>query len=140
MKDPEVIELRNRFTIGICAAILFCIPAIFAFNNAFGNNHSKVYEMILKKDNFVVVLESKKCSKCDMVKSVLDSKGVSYFEFNIDKEDDYYKILKRFELDESQVKTPGIMFIVEGKLNSFMFDISKEDEVISYVELNKLGN
>ena len=85
MKESEVIELRNRFTIGICAAILFCIPAIFAFNNAFGNNHSKPYKMILQKDNFVLLLESKKCSKCDMVKSVLDSKGVSYFELNDEK-------------------------------------------------------
>lgn len=139
MKDPEVIELRNRFTIGICAAILFCIPAIFAFNNAFGNNHSKVYKMILDKDNFVVMVESKKCSKCDMVKSVLDSKGVSYFELNIDKDDDFYKILKRLNLREEEVLTPGLMFIVEGKLNSFMFDIRSEDEVLSYLDLNKLG-
>ena len=43
MKDPEVIELRNRFTIGICAAILFCIPAIFAFNNAFGNKRTIIW-------------------------------------------------------------------------------------------------
>ena len=139
MKDPEVIELRNRFTIGICAAILFCIPAILAYNNFFGNNHSKVYKMILAKDNFVVMLEGKKCSKCDMVKSTLDSKGVSYFEFNIDKDDDYYKILKRFNLREEDVSAPGIMFIVEGKLNSFMFDINSESEVLKYIELNKLG-
>ena len=79
MKDLEVIVFRNRFTIGICAAILFCNPAIFAFNNAFGNNHSKVYKMILNKDNFVVVFESK---KCDMVKNTFDSKCVSYFELN----------------------------------------------------------
>ena len=139
MKDPEVIELRNRFTIGICAAILFCIPAILAFNNFFGNNHSKPYKMILQKDNFVLMLESKKCDKCDMVKAVLDSKGVSYFELNIDKEDDYYKILKRFNLEDEDVSTPGIMFIVEGQLYSFMFDISTEYEFLKYVELNKLG-
>lgn len=139
MKDPEVIELRNRFTIGICAAILFCIPAILAFNNFFGNNHSKPYKMILQKENFVLLLESNKCSKCDMVKSVLDSKGVSYFELNIDKDDDYYKILKRFNMNEEDVSTPGIMFIVEGKVYSFMFDIKSEDEVLSYIELNKLG-
>ena len=82
MKDLEVIELKNRFTIGICAAILFCIPAIFAFNNAFGNNHSKVYMMILNKDIFVVVFESK---KCDIVKNTLESKGVLYFELNDEK-------------------------------------------------------
>lgn len=139
MKDPEVIELRNRFTIGICAAILFCIPAIFAFNNAFGNNHSKPYKMILNKDNFILVLESRKCSKCDMVKSVLDSKEVSYFELNIDKEDDFYKILKRFNMNEEEVSTPGIMFIVEGKLYSFMFDIKSQEEVLNYIDLNKLG-
>ena len=136
MKDPEVIELRNRFTIGICAAILFCIPAIFAFNNAFGNNHSKVYKMILNKDNFVVVFESKKCDKCDMVKNTLDSKGVSYFELNVDKEDDFYKILKRFNMKEEEVVTPGILFIVDGKLYSYMFDINSEEEVLNYIELN----
>ena len=102
MKDPEVIELRNRFTIGICAAILFCIPAILAFNNFFGNNHSKPYKMILQKDNFVLLLESKKCSKCDMVKSVLDSKGVSYFELNIDKDDDYYKKIAKENADSNE--------------------------------------
>ena len=139
MKDPEVIELRNKFTIGICAAILFSIPAIFAFNNFFGNNFSKVYKMILSKDSFVVMVESKKCSKCDMVKTALESKGVSYFELNIDKDDDYYKILKRFNLEDEDVSTPGIMFIVEGQLYSFMFDISTENEVLKYVELNKLG-
>ena len=139
MKDPEIVELRNKFTIGICAAILFCIPAIWAFNNFFGNNHSKPYKMILQKENFVLMLESNKCDKCDMVKSVLDSKGVSYFELNIDKEDDYYKILKRFNLEDEDVLTPGIMFIVEGQLYSFMFDISTENEVLKYVELNKLG-
>ena len=95
--------------------------------------------MILQKENFVLLLESKKCRKCDMVKSVLDSKGVSYFELNIDKEDDFYKILKRFNMNEEEVSTPGIMFIVEGKLYSFMFDIKSQEEVLNYIDLNKLG-
>ena len=38
--------------------------------------------MILNKDNFVVVFESK---KCDMVKNTLESKGVSYSELNDEK-------------------------------------------------------
>ena len=74
-----------------------------------------------------------------MVKNTLESKGVSYFELNVDKEDDFYKILKRFNMKEEEVVTPGILFIVDGKLYSYMFDINSEEEVLNYIELNKLG-
>ena len=42
-------------------------------------------------------------------------------------------------MKEEEVVTPGILFIVEGKLYSYIFDVKSQEEVLNYIELNKLG-
>ena len=59
---------------------------------------------------------------------------------NIDKTKDYLNILKRLNLSEDVVTRPGIIYVDEGKLYSYLFDIESDEQVNDYIELNKLEN
>lgn len=140
MNDPELIELRNKFLLGILVAVVFCVPIIVFMSKNMVTNDSDIYSYIKNKETFIIFVDEKRCSACDDVQDILDNKNVSYYEMNIDKTKDYLSILKRLNLSEEIVTTPGIIYVDEGKLYSYLFDIESDEQVNNYIELNKLEN
>ena len=140
MNDPELIELRNKFLLGILVAVVFCVPIIVFMSKNMVTNDSDIYSYIKNKETFIIFVDEKRCSACDEVREILDNKNVSYYEMNIDKTKDYLSILKRLNLSEEIVTTPGIIYVDEGKLYSYLFDIESDEQVNNYIELNKLEN
>ena len=140
MNDPELIELRNKFLLGILVAVVFCVPIIVFMSKNMVTNDSDIYSYIKNKETFIIFVDEKRCSACDDVRDILDNKNVSYYEMNIDKTKDYLSILKRLNLSEEIVTTPGIIYVDEGKLYSYLFDIESDEQVNNYIELNKLEN
>ena len=140
MNDPELIELRNKFLLGILVAVVFCVPLIVFMSKNMVTNDSDIYSYIKNRETFIIFVEEKRCSECDNVKDILDSKNVSYYVLNIDKTNDYLSILKRLNLSEDSVTTPGIIYVDEGKLYSYLFNIADDEQVNNYISLNKLEN
>lgn len=138
MNDPEVIELKNRFLLGVFIAAVFCIPLIL-FMCKFVPVDTDVYKYIKQGESLVIFVEEDKCDKCDNVKNILDNNNVSYFV--LDKEsNDYYKILDRLRFEDSFVRTPGLIFVRDGKLGAYIFEINTKEDVQEFIDLNKLKN
>ena len=138
MRDPEVIDLIKRTFLGIIIAIVFCGPMMVFFAKV-APADTEIYKMIKNDDSFVIFVEEKKCDKCADAKNILDSYNVSYFILS-EKDKNYYDILNRFKLDVEMVKSPGLMFVENGELRSFIFDISDQNDIKDFVEINKLEN
>ena len=140
MNDPELIELRNKFLLGILVAVVFCVPIIVFMSKNMVTNDSDIYSYIKNRETFIIFVEEKRCSECYKVQDILASKNVSYYVLNIDKTNDYLSILKRLNLSEDSVTTPGIIYVDEGKLYSYLFNIADDEQVNNYISLNKLEN
>ena len=140
MNDPELIELRNKFLLGILVAVVFCVPIIVFMSKNMVTNDSDIYSYVKSRETFIIFVEEKRCSACDDVRQILDNKNVSYYVMDIDKTKDYLNILKRLNLSEDVVTRPGIIYVDEGKLYSYLFDIESDEQVNNYIELNKLEN
>ena len=138
MRDPEVIDLIKRTFLGIIIAIVFCGPMMVFFAKV-APADTEIYKMIKNDDSFVIFVEVKKCDKRADAKNILDSYNVSYFILS-EKDKNYYDILNRFKLDVEMVKSPGLMFVENGELRSFIFDISDQNDIKDFVEINKLEN
>ena len=139
MNDPELIELRNKFLLGIVIAVVFCTPLFIFMNKSFGSNESKIYKMMKQRDSFVVFTYDKKCDTCDGVRKMLDENNLPYFELNIDKAKDLDKILKWLKINEDVV-SPGLIYVKDGFLGAYIFEIKTEDDVIDFIKLNNLRN
>ena len=139
MNDPELIELRNKFLLGIVIAVIFCTPLFIFMNKSFGSNESKIYKMMKQRESFVVFTYDKKCDTCDGVKNMLDKKKLPYFELNVDKAKDLDKILKWLNIN-SEIESPGLIYVKDGFLGAYIFDIKTEEDVNDFIKLNKLGN
>ena len=140
MNDPELIELRIKFLLGILVAVVFCVPIIVFMSKNMVTNDSDIYSYVKSRETFIIFVEEKRCSACDDVKQILDNKNVSYYVMDIDKTKDYLNILKRLNLSKDVVTRPGIIYVDEGKLYSYLFDIESDEQVNNYIELNKLEN
>ena len=138
MRDPEVIDLIKRTFLGIIIAIVFCGPMMVFFAKI-APADTEIYKMIKNDDSFIIFVDDKKCDKCEEVKNILDSYNVSYFILN-EKDKNYYDILNRFKLKTEMVKSPGLMFVQDGELRAFIFDISDKNDIKDFVEINKLEN
>ncbi len=138
MRDPEVIDLIKRTFLGIIIAIVFCGPMMVFFAKI-APADTEIYKMIKNDDSFVIFVDNKKCDKCEEVKNILDSYNASYFILN-EKDKNYYDILNRFKLKTEMVKSPGLMFVQDGELRAFIFDISDKNDIKDFVEINKLEN
>ena len=138
MRDPEVIDLIKRTFLGIIIAIVFCGPMMVFFAKV-APADTEIYKMIKNDDSFVIFVEVKKCDKRADAKNILDSYNVSYFILS-EKDKNYYDILNRSQLDVEMVKSPGLMFVENGELRSFIFDISDQNDIKDFVEINKLEN
>ena len=129
MDSEEFIELRNRFLVGLLIAGICSFLLIFLLTSKLGNYDSKVLKEINRKKTFFVLLtNSKDCSKCDNYLKKIDKLDVVYYNYDLSKESDYTDILKRIGLSENVVELPGIIYIKNGEMVANIMGID-DDEV-----------
>ncbi len=129
MDSEEFIELRNRFLFGLLIAGICSFLLIFLLASKLGNYDSKVLKEINRKKTFFVLLtNSKDCSKCDNYLKKIDKLDVVYYNYDLSKENDYTDFLKKIDLSENVVVTPAIIYIKNGEMVANIMDIN-DDEV-----------
>ena len=134
MKDPEFIELRNRFFAGVFVSLLFIIPLfIFMYKTYIS---SDAMTMINNKKTFVMFVVSNNCSECDLVKDLLKDKNIKFTTVNSDTNKDYSAIMSRMTILNKKEKYPFIVYVEYGKMKANLFDITSEsdlDEIFSFI-------
>lgn len=137
MNDPEFIMLRNRFIIGLIAALVFTIPLTFFFINKLVDKPSKILEEITNQETMLILVTEDDCASCQKVEKVLQENEVAYNRLNKDTDSKYSQILKEIDVTESDITPPTIVYLVDGKLNSSLVTTTKK-EVLLYIEYNNL--
>lgn len=139
MRDPEFIQLRNRFLMALVIALIFTIPMILFVVNRFNEKPSKIIEKINKKENIIVLVTEENCPSCINNKNILKDNNVSFYEINKDDDKNTYEIiLRKISMSKSDVTPPTVIYIEEGTLYSSLVNPS-EEELKSYLDYNKFS-
>lgn len=139
MRDPEFIQLRNRFLMALGVALIFTIPMLLFVVNRFNEKPSKVIESINKKENIVVLITEENCQNCLNNKNILKDNNVSFYELNKDNDKTTFEVmLRKISMSASDVTPPTIIYIEEGKLSSSLVN-SSDEELQSYLDYNKFS-
>lgn len=139
MRDPEFIQLRNRFLMALGVALIFTIPMLLFVVNRFNEKPSKVIESINKKENIIVLITEENCQNCLNNKNILKDNNVSFYELNKDNDKTTFQVmLRKISMSASDVTPPTIIYIEEGKLSSSLVN-SSDEELQSYLDYNKFS-
>lgn len=140
MKDPEFIQLRNRFLIALLVTLIFTIPMLFFVINRFSVKPSKIIRSVNNKEDVVVLVTENNCSKCEKTSKILKDNKVKYIEINRSIENNNYEtILKKIEMSKDDILPPTIIYIKKGTLDSSLVPAS-EEEILMYLDYNKLSS
>jgi glutaredoxin len=142
MHDPEFIELRRKFTLGLVVSILFVVPLLIFFINKLNFSDSETLKSIKNQESIVIFYIDESCRKttCKSIEKYLKKLNVDYEVINIDSDSDYSIILRKLDITEKEISVPTLMYIENGSLNSTLVDISTEEEISSFVSYNNLSN
>lgn len=133
MKDPEFIELRNKFFLGVFIFLVFAIPIFFFLKNKILISDSSLLKSINKKNSVLILLTENKCNRCNKSKEVLNKVGINYYVLNKDKERDYNTIIYKLELDKD-IQIPSLIYVEEGKVYAYIDNIKSEKEITDFID------
>lgn len=137
--NEELIELRNRFLIGMAVALVFCIPFLFVFINKFGDKPSKIIKSINNEESMVLLITEDKCDDCISIENILKENAVNYTLLNKDRELKYEEILRKIDIPKSDVTPPTVIYLDSGTLHSSLVN-PDADELLSFIDFNELSS
>lgn len=138
MKDPEFIELRNKFIFGLIIIIVFTIPIYFIFKNKIFTDNSKIIKAINNNDRIAILVIENRCNRCSKVKDILNDKEAKYYVLNKDKDSNYKKILKKLDIIEEDIVAPAIIYVEKGKVITTYVDINSKSALNKFIKNYKL--
>lgn len=135
MKDPEFIDLKNRFLKGLGIIILFLIPSFFVIRNKLLVPTSSILKVIREEESSFVFVTRNKCKECKKAEKII-KKEIEYLVLNQDTDNNYQRILRKLNLTSEEITPPSIIYIEEGKVKSILV-INDEEELELYIENNR---
>lgn len=137
MKDPEFIELRNKFLIGLGVVLLFCIPLFIFILKNFNNKESDISKELKEDKSMLIFIESNNCSKCSLMNEALKKYGLKYYILNSDSSSEYEEMITSLDLDKKTMVAPAIIYVQNGKMYSNIVDIRSVDELNNFMKYVK---
>lgn len=138
MKDPEFVQLRNKFFIGVIISLAIAVPLIIFLYKSYAS--SDVLTLINKKETFTILVTSNDCDNCELVSDILDDYDVDYKKLNRDKTKDYNEIMKKLDIENKREVFPIIVYVEDGNMKANLFDISSEKMVSEFLNFHKIIN
>ena len=86
-----------------------------------------------KNDSMVILVIENKCDRCNKSREVLNELNVNYFILNKDTERDYNSIIRKLNI-EDEIQVPSIIYVDEGNLYSYIYNIRNKKEITDFVE------
>lgn len=128
MKDPEFIQLKNRFLFGLLIALLMGSILIFVAYKSFTGTNSKVYNYINKNNKSIILVIDNKCKNCDEIKNVLDNNKYKYYLYNRSK--DYSNNIESIlNIDNLGIEIPSLIYLENKRVSSFISNVSDSEEI-----------
>lgn len=138
MRDPEFVELRNRFLFGVLISIVFFVPVILFLYRFYAN--SDVFTLINDKKTFTMLVTSNDCDNCKMAEESLKKYDIDYKILNSDTAKDYGDIMNKLQIDNANKDYPIIVYIENGVMKSNLFNITDEKIIDDFLTFHKISN
>lgn len=138
MRDPEFIQLRNRFLFGILIVLIFAVPIIIFLVRTYGG--SSVLHRVEKKETFTILVTSNSCDKCSLVNDILKEKNVDFVKLNSSTNKDYDEIMRKLNIENKREEFPILVYVKDGEMLANLFSINSEGNVVEFLEFHGLNN
>ena len=138
MRDPEFIQLRNRFLFGVGLVILFMIPITIFLVKTYGV--SSVLTKVNRKETFTIVVTSKNCDNCKLVYDILKDNDVKFVKINSSTNKNYEEIMQKLNIVNKREEFPVIIYVKDGVMQANLFSINSEKMVLDFIEYHGLNN
>ena len=138
MRDPEFIQLRNRFLFGVGLVILFMIPITIFLVKTYGV--SSVLTKVNRKETFTIVVTSKNCDNCKFVYDILKDNDVKFVKLNSSTNKNYEEIMQKLNIVNKREEFPVIIYVKDGVMQANLFSINSEKMVLDFIEYHGLNN
>ena len=128
MRDPEFIELRKKFTLGIIIVLLISIPFLIFITKKFMVETSPIIKGINENKTMLVLVEKVDCDTCKDIENIIDSYGVKYYKLNSQSDRNYLTVLHKLGITTKDILEPTLVYINEGK-----YSVNSAEDVKSYL-------
>lgn len=136
MKDPEFIQLRNRFLLGVVISICLAVPLMLFLIKSYGA--SNVATKLNKKEDFVLLVTSNNCDRCKSVGKILDNKDIKFSKMNVSTTKDSDMVMKKLGITNNREVYPIIVYIKDGKMVANLYVENNEKEVAEFLKFHKI--
>ncbi len=136
MRDPEFIQLRNRFLLAVGICIVLLVPLFLFFFNKLNQDDSKVIKAIKKEETFFLLVTGKETPSS--YKRIIKRNGVNYKTLDSYNKSNYTSLLRILDVPNSDIIPPAILYIQNGQLRSIL-NIQEEKEIEEFIENFKGG-
>ena len=133
MRDPEFVELRKRFGIGILVILVFAIPFLIFITKKFMAETSPIINGINNEQSMIVFVEKANCDDCKIVENALNEYGVEYYKLNSSSERNYKTILHKINITTTDIDEPTLLYIEDGKFYAALVSIKAREEVTNFL-------
>lgn len=138
MRDPEFVELRNKFFFGMLVVIIFAIPIMIFLVKTYGS--SSVLTKIEKDEDLVILVTAKDCDNCDLVKDILKDKDIKFSKLNSSTNKDYSEIMRKLDIENKREEFPILIYVEDGEMKANLFSIDSKEKVEDFIEFHGLNN
>lgn len=136
MKDPEFIQLKNRFLLGVVISLCLAVPLMLFLIKSYGG--SSALDKLNKKDEFVLLITSNKCSECKSVEKILDNKDVKITKMNVSTTKDSAEVMRRLGISNTREVYPIVVYVKDGKMIANLYVEKNESDVEKFLEFHKI--
>lgn len=138
MRDPEFVELRNKFFFGMLVVIIFAIPIMIFLVKTYGS--SNVLTKIEKDEDLVILVTANTCDNCDLVKDILKDKDIKFSKLNSSTNKDYSEIMRKLDIENKREEFPILIYVEDGEMIANLFSIDSKEKVEDFIEFHGLNN
>lgn len=136
MRDPEFVQLRNRFLLGVVISLCLAVPLILFFYKSYMG--SSAINKINKKEDFVLLITSNDCSECKKVGDILENNDVKFSKMNVSITKDSNLVMKKLGITNNREVYPIVVYIKNGKMVANLYVENNEKEVEEFLKFHKI--
>lgn len=136
MRDPEFVQLRNRFLLGVVISLCLAVPLILFFYKSYMG--SSAINKINKKEDFVLLITSNDCSECKKVGDILENNDVKFSKMNVSTTKDSNLVMKKLGITNNREVYPIVVYVKSGKMVANLYVENNEKEVEEFLKFHKI--
>ena len=136
----EASERQFNIRIMLCIIVVILVTTMIVLFMKKHFDDAAIIKNIDKKESMLIYVTDDNCSDCLRVEDILDDNKVNYNIMNKDKNKDYKKVIKKLQIEESDLPTPALIYVSEGVKYATLVGISDMDELNYFIKYYELDN